>query len=332
MLVIRMVAWRVAGAVPLVLGVASLVFLLLHLAPGDPASIYAGSGVSPEALAQIRSNMGLDAPLHVRYGKWLAALVRGNLGVSTGRGEPVLGLLISTLPATLLLSGASLILAFLLGVGVGVVQAVRKGGILDAVLGTASLFFYAMPSFWLAVMLLLLFSLQARLWGWPVVLPASGTMSVNHDLMGGWEQVHDRIRHLVLPVVSLTLVLAGGVARYVRGSMVEVLREDYIRAARARGIPEWRVVLLHALPNALLPIITLAGLHLPLLLGGAVFVETVFAWPGMGKLLVDGILMRDYPVVLAGSLAFALVVVAGNLVADLLYRVADPRVRQGGST
>jgi peptide/nickel transport system permease protein len=186
-----------------------------------------------------------------------------------------------------------------------------------------------MPSFWLAIMLILVFSVSASQWGWPVVFPVSGVVGTNHDLLGPLEQLQDRVRHLVLPVLSLTLVLAAGVARYVRTSMLEVIRQDYIRTARAKGLSEFRVIFKHGLRNGLIPVVTLLGLSLPSLLSGTVFIEYVFSWPGVGKLLVDSILQRDYPVVLAGTFLFGGMVVAGNLLADLLYGVVDPRIRHG---
>jgi peptide/nickel transport system permease protein len=196
------------------------------------------------------------------------------------------------------------------------------------VLSVVALFFYSMPSFWLALMLILIFSLFARnVWDWPIWFPASGMTSVDHAFMTPGEQFRDRVMHLVLPATSLALVLAAGIARYMRGSMLEVIRQDYIRTARAKGLPEFRVIFKHALRNALIPMVTLVGLYLPFLFSGTVFIETVFAWPGMGKLMVDAIFQRDYPLVMAGAFIFAVMVVIGNLVADLLYAVVDPRIR-----
>ena len=177
-------------------------------------------------------------------------------------------------------------------------------------------------------MLILVFSLFARnVWEWPIWFPASGIVSVDHEFMSGWEQLLDRARHLFLPALSLTLVLAAGIARYTRGSMLEVIHQDYVRTARAKGLPERRVVFKHALRNALLPVATLAGLYLPFLFSGAVFIEWIFGWPGMGRLIVEAIRQRDYPVVMGTSLVFATMVVVGNLMADMLYAWIDPRVR-----
>jgi peptide/nickel transport system permease protein len=319
---------RLVGAVPLVLGIATIVFFVLNLAPGDPASVYTAPGVSPDALEQMRRNMGLDRPVHERYVRWMGAMLRGDFGVSFARGQPVRDVIVQILPNTLVLSACAIVLAFLAGILIGVFQAIRHNSLTDNALSVVALFFYSIPSFWLALMLILVFSLMARnVWGWPIWFPGSGMTSVDHAFMTPWEQLKDRARHLVLPSLSLALVLAAGIARYARGSMLEVVRQDYVRTARAKGLPERTVILKHALRNALIPVITLLGLYLPFLFSGTVFIETVFSWPGMGKLVVDAIGQRDYPVVMAGAFIFALMVVIGNLIADLLYSVVDPRIR-----
>lgn len=327
---IRYALRRALEAIPILLGVATIVFLILSLAPGDPAAVYFGPGVSPEAMEQIRRNLGLEDPLLLRYGRWLWAFLTGDFGYSLAAGMPVRARLAAALPNTLVLAFGALTLAFLAGIILGVVQAVRQYTLLDSVLSAMALFFYSMPAFWLAIMLILVFSVGAgSMWEWPFSLPASGIVGSGHDALGPVEQMMDRIRHLVLPTLSLFLILTAGIARYVRASMLEVLHQDYIRTARAKGLRESAVILRHALRNALIPVVSLFGLYFPFLLSGTVFVEYVFAWPGMGKLMVDSILMRDYPVVLAGTFLFGAMVVAGNLLADLLYGVVDPRIRQG---
>lgn len=325
---LRYLLRRILLAVPLLLGIATVLFFLLHLAPGDPTSTLFGPYVSEEAMERLRRSWGLDRPLHVQYVKWLGAVFTGDLGYSFTRNQPVATLLARILPNTLILSGAALVLAFAGGIVLGVVQALKRNTLLDSALSVVSLFFYSMPSFWLALMMILVFSLFAgSVWSWPISFPASGMVSADHDLLGPWEQVRDRVAHLVLPATTLALVLAAGLARYVRGSMLEAMNQDYVRTARAKGLPERTVILRHVLRNALIPVVTLLGLYLPFLFSGTVFVEVVFSWPGMGKLIVDAIGQRDYPVVLGGGLLFAAVVVAGNVVADLLYRVVDPRIR-----
>ena len=320
---------RLLTAIPLLFGVATVVFLLLNLAPGDPSALYMAPGMSLETLARIRRDMGLDDPLLVRYFKWLASFIKGDFGVSLVSHIPVSTRIWAAIPNTFLLASLSLALAFLLGVTLGVVQAVKQNSLVDSALSGTFLFFYSMPSFWLAFMLILVFSVGADAWGWPLVLPPSFPEGPGYMFMSPLEQLKDRLAHLVLPVLSLTLVLTAGVARYVRAGMLEVLPQDYVRTARAKGLPESKVIFKHALRNGLIPVVTLFGVYFPFLLSGTVFIERVFAWPGMGSLLVEAIGQRDYPVVLAGTVLFGGMVVLGNLLADLLYGVVDPRVREG---
>jgi peptide/nickel transport system permease protein len=324
----RYLARRLLAAVPLVLGIATLVFFVVHLAPGDPTLHIISPGMTAEVAEQMRANYGLDQPVHVRYVKWMGAALTGDFGVSHTHNRPVTDVLLAFLPNTLLLSGCALALAFLVGIVLGAIQAVRQYSLLDQGMSVVMLFFYSMPSFWLAVMLILTFSLFARnVWHWPIWFPASGMTSVDFDALSLGGKVKDLVMHMVLPTLSLTLVLTAGIARYMRGSMLEVIHQDYVRTARAKGLPERSVVFKHALRNALIPVITLLGLYIPVLFSGTVFIEYVFAWPGMGKTLVDAINMRDYPLVMAGSFFFAIMVVVGNLVADVLYAAVDPRIR-----
>lgn len=318
---------RILGAIPLLLGVVTLIFLVLNLAPGDPTAYYLSPGVPPEVREQLLRSFGLDQPIYVRYVKWIGAFITGDFGYSFGQGRPVTAILMDALPNTLILAGASLVLVFLTGVLAGVIQAVRQHRWIDRTLSVITLFFYSMPSFWLGLMLMLVFALKAYQWGWPIALPPTGITSVDYEFLSPWEKVVDRFTHLVLPAMTLTLVLAAGIARYTRGQMLEVIRQDFIRTARAKGLPERTVIVKHALRNSLIPVITLLGLYLPLLFSGSVFVEVIFAWPGMGRVIVDAIFQRDYPVVMATGFLFALMVVVGNLIADVLYAVADPRIR-----
>jgi peptide/nickel transport system permease protein len=318
---------RLLGAIPLLLGVATLIFFVMALAPGDPAAVFLGPNVPPEVLEQLRRNFGLDQPIHIRYVRWLGSFVTGDFGYSLARNRPAAEVIAETLPNTLVLTGIALVLVFAIGVAAGTWQAVRQHSWSDKTLSVASLFFYSMPSFWLGLMLMLLFSLKAYEWGWPIALPPTGMTSVDYEFLSRPAQIRDRIEHLILPVTTLTLVLAAGIARYTRGQMLEVIRQDYIRTARAKGLPERQVVLKHALRNSMLPVITLLGLYLPYLFSGAVFVEMIFSWPGMGRVIVDAIFQRDYPLVMATSFIFAVMVVLGNLVADVLYGIADPRIR-----
>ena len=324
---LRYVGRRLLGAIPLVLGIATIIFFVVSLAPGDPMALYFNRSVPPEVLDQIRQNFGLDQPLHIRYWKWLTAFLTGDFGYSYVHGRPVMDVIVDTLPATLQLAGATLVLIFIVGVATGVFQAVRQHRASDRALSVVSLFFYSMPSFWLGLMLMLLFSLKAHEWGLPFALPPTGMTSVDYEFLGFWGKLGDRLAHLVLPVLTLTLVMAAGIARFTRGQMLEVIRQDYIRTARAKGLPERTVILKHGLRNSLLPVITLLGLYLPLLFSGSVFVEVIFSWPGMGRVIVDAIFQRDYPLVMATSFVFAVVVILGSLIADVLYAAADPRIR-----
>ena len=325
---LRYLVRRILLAIPLIFGIVTLLFFVINLAPGDPTQLMIRPGMRAEVIAQMRANFGLDQPLPVRYVKWLAALVQGDFGYSFSHSRPVANVIADMLPNTLLLSTAALLVAFLVGILIGIVQAVRQYSLADQALSVVALFFYSMPSFWLALMLILTFALFARnVWEWPIYFPPSGTRSIDYASLGGLEKVLDRLRYMVLPVTALSFVVAAGIARYTRGSMLEVVRQDYVRTARAKGLPESKVVFKHALRNALIPVITLLGLYLPVLFSGTVFIEYVFAWPGMGNTIVGAITTRDYPVVMATSLIFACMVVAGNLLADVLYAVVDPRIR-----
>jgi peptide/nickel transport system permease protein len=318
---------RLLGAIPLVLGIATIIFFVVNLAPGDPTSRFLNPNMSPDAIEQVRVNLGLDQPIHIRYVRWLGALAQGDLGVSFSRNRPVMDIIQELLPNTLLLSFTAIGVAFVLGILLGILQAVRQYSLLDSIASIVGLFFYSMPSFWLALMMVLVFSLFATVGGWPIYFPASDIQGIDYVFLSPFEKVQDRLMHLALPATSLALVLAAGIARYTRTSMLEEIRQDFVRTARAKGLSEPVVIFKHTLRNALIPVITLVGLYLPFLFSGTVFIESVFAWPGMGKLVVDAILQRDYPIIMGGSLVFAMMVVVGNLVADVLYAVVDPRIR-----
>lgn len=326
--VFRYVGRRLLGAIPIVLGVATIVFAVVHLAPGDPTGLLISPGVDRAVLDQIRSNLRLDDPLHVQYAAWIQSVFTGDLGYSYSRGAPVVTVIAQAFPNTLLLSGSALVVAFTMGMLIGAFQAVRQYSAADSTLSVVLLFLYSMPSFWLALMLMLVFSLMARsVWDLPVWFPVSGMTSRGFEDLSTLGRLADRLWHLALPTVSLSLALTAGIARYMRGSMLEVIRQDYVRTARSKGLPERIVILKHALRNALSPIITMAGVYIPMVFSGAVVIETVFAWPGMGRMMFDAIGARDYPLVVGGTLFFALAVVMANLLADVLYVVADPRIR-----
>ena len=324
---LRYAGRRLLQAIPLLVGILTLTFVLIHAAPGDPTATYLSDDISPEVVAQNRARLGLDEPLPVQYVKWITSFATGDFGRSYGGGEPkVADVIGAALPNTLLLGMVSLVVIFVFGCLIGVVQAVRQYGFSDTTLTVGSLALYSMPGFWLGLMLQL--AVSSGWWPDVLALPVSGMVDVrNHASMNAFERALDVARHLVLPTIALGLASAAGIARYMRGEMLEVIHQDYIRTARSKGLTESRVILKHALRNALIPIASLLGLYLPLLIGGSVVIEQVFAWPGMGRLLYDSVLARDYPVVMAATFLFGALVVAGNLVSDLLYAAIDPRIR-----
>jgi len=326
---LRYLLRRLLGAIPLILGILTLIFFLMHLAPGDPTSRYFDPNLSPEVMEQMRQNLGLDQPVHIQYVRWMKSFLTGDFGMSFGHMRPVAQILPEVLWNTLQLTLVSLFIIFGLGMLIGIFQAVRQYSWADNLLTFVALFFYSMPGFWLALMLILLFSLKASQWGWPIQLPASQMTGGGYEFMGPLAQIQNRLAHLLLPSLALGVGSAAGVARFMRGSMLEVIRQDFVRTARAKGLEERVVIFKHALRNALLPMITLLGLTLPFLFSGAVLIEVIFAWPGMGRLIVDAVFQRDYPLIMASSFVIAVLVILGNLLADVLYAVVDPRIRTG---
>jgi peptide/nickel transport system permease protein len=326
---LRHLARRTVIGLGLVLAVASLTFVLLSLAPGDPARFWAGPGAGEAELAAARRALGLDRPLAARYLTWLGEFVRGDWGISLSQQRPVSRVLLDALPHTLLLTSLSLLATYVGGIILGLIQAVKQRSALDHGITTASLFVLGMPSYWLAIMLVLVFAYGATRLGWPAWLqfPALGIASADAPFLSPAGRVADRLRHLVLPLATLSLLGIAGTARYVRAAILEVGEREFVRTARAKGIPRLPVLLRHVLRNALIPIVTLLGLSLPMLFSGTVFVEVIFGWPGMGRVMVDAVSARDYPVVMATTAIFGALVVAGNALADVLYVVADPRLQ-----
>lgn len=310
----RYLGRRLVSLIPILLGVTILVFLLIHMIPGDPAAAMLGTEATPEAVAALRQEMGLEQPLPVQYLTWLGKLLRGDLGRSLHARAPVAQLIGEKFAATAELGLAATALSLLLAVPAGVLSAVRKNTWVDYTATLTSLFGVSMPNFWLGITLILFFSLYLR---W---LPASGYVPLLADPL-------QNLKYLVLPTVTLGSALAAVVARQTRSALLEVLKEDYVRTARSKGLPERLVVYRHALKNGLIPIVTVVGLQVGRILGGVVITETIFAWPGIGKLVVDGIFARDFPVVQAVTLVMAFSFVVINLVVDLLYGYIDPRIR-----
>ena len=312
---------RLLAAVAVVVGVVALTFVLLHSAPGDPVTLMLGPRATAEQLAAQRQVLGLDRPLPAQFGSWIARFATGDWGTSIAKGRPVRALLGEAWPATARLVGLSLILSYVIGLFVGAVQAARSRSRTDTALSVATVTLFALPGYWLALMLVLVFTYWAR------VLPAFGAAGLDSDYLSGGARVLDHLRHLALPLATLTLIGIGGAARFVRGAMLETLSQPFITTARAKGLTARQVIGRHALRNALTPVVTLLGLSLPALFSGAVFIEAVFAWPGVGRVLVEAVQARDYPVVMAATAVSAVLVVAGNLLADVAAAWLDPRVR-----
>ena len=302
---ITYVARRVLAGVPTLWGVATVVFVMARLLPGDPARVIAGVLASPEDVERIRQQMGLNQPLWIQYGNFMGSLLRLNLGTSAHTNAPVIEEIGSRLPYTAELALVALVIAITTGVLAGVAAAIRRNTMLDLLISSFSVFGVSMPVYWLGLMLIIVFAIDLHL------LPAAGA---------------DEPTSIVMPAVTLALFSLGLIARMTRSSMLEVLGQDYVRTARAKGAPFRSVVFRHALRNALLPIMTVIGLQFGALLGGAVVTETVFSWPGVGRLLVDSIFFRDYPVVQGLVLMFGTTFVVINLLVDLLYAYVDPRI------
>ena len=324
----RYILKRLLQSIPLLFGIVTITFVMIHVAPGDPMDMYLEPQrqrqMDPEVIELIRKRYGLDQPLHVQYVRWVANVARGDFGESFRHRRPVNALLAEAIPYTLQLTVLALLFDALIGIALGIISAVKQYSLLDKTVTIGSLIIYAMPGFWLALMLVLVFSVKL---GW---FPTSQTRAMDYDLLSGGEKVLDRLWHLVLPVFVMGIASAAGTARYMRNRLLEVLNEEYVVAARARGFSERTVIVKHAVRNALIPIVTIYGLSLPFLLGGATIIETIFAWPGMGRLTVEAVGGRDYPIIMATTMIAASLTVLGNLLADLALTVVDPRVSLEG--
>jgi peptide/nickel transport system permease protein len=313
---------RIVISVPVLLGVTLITFLLLHAAAGNfVPGLEQNPTLSPADVARVRASLGLDAPLYLQYLGWLGGVLHGDLGRSLLDGTPVTGHILERLPNTLELTAAAMLIALVVAIPLGLTGALRRGSALDHAVTLLSVIGVSVPAFWLGLVLVLVFSVQLHSWGLPF-LPASGAYST----IGGGDPL-DRLAHLVLPAFVLSLGYIAIWSRYVRSSMLEVLSQDYVRTARAKGMSERRVLYVHALRNALVPMVTLLGFELPGLLSGAAVIEIVFGWPGIGRLALERALSYDYTVVLGLATFSGVLVIAGNLLADVLYAVLDPRIR-----
>lgn len=319
---------RLGGALLLLWLVVSITFVLVHVAPGDAAALLVPPDATPADAARLRARLGLDAPLAVQYARWSAGIVRGDLGTSFVTGRPVSGVLGEALPVSLALGGASLLLSFALGTLVGLVQAAWRGRPADVALTVATTTAYAAPSFWLALSLVAFFTYGAARWGLPMALrlPAFG-MGDPAGEATGLAALVDLARHSILPVATLTLVGAAGIARYARAALADTIGSEFVRTARARGAGPIRATVMHALRAALPPLVILLALALPGVIAGSVFVESIFAWPGMGNAMLAAIAARDYPVVMGATIVYAALVIAANLAAELALPLLDPRRR-----
>ncbi|HXV24273.1 MAG TPA: ABC transporter permease subunit [Alphaproteobacteria bacterium] len=332
---LRFIATRVALIIPTFIGVTLLAFAMIRLVPGDPIELLAGErGIDPGRHAQLRAEYGFDKPLLVQYAIYIGSVLQGDLGRSISTREPVLREFLALFPATMELSFCAMLFALALGLPAGILAALKRGKAPDHLVMGASLTGYSMPIFWWGLLLILLFSVNLR---WTPVSgriaiqyffePVTGFMLIDSLLSGQKGAFISALRHLILPSIVLGTIPLAVIARMTRSSMLEVLNEDYIRTARAKGLSPWRIITLHALRNALIPVITVIGLQVGALLAGAILTETIFSWPGVGKWLVESIRRRDYPILQGGVLLVATVIILVNLTVDLLYGLINPRIR-----
>ncbi len=317
---------RLIMLVPLLVGITLISFVVIHLAPGEPTDLQ--TQLNPQASSELQERLrvqyGLDKPLYIQYGTWLGRLVQLDFGESFASDRrPVLDKVLERLPVTILLNVLSIVVILAISVPLGVVSAVRRNSGFDRTTTILVFTGFAMPSFWLALLMMDWFGVRLGL------LPVSGLKSLGYEYLGFGAQIVDRVSHLILPVFISAIGGVAGFSRYMRSNMLEVIRQDYILTARAKGLSERTVIYKHALRNALLPVITILGLSVPGLIGGSVIFETIFAIPGMGKLFYDGVMMRDYPLIMGILVMGAVLTLLGNLIADICYALADPRIRQG---
>ncbi len=307
---------RLLQAIPLLIGVSIIAFSIMHLAPGGPLSVYTlNPSITAQDIDKIKVILGLDQPVHIQYVKWAKGMFTGNWGTTFFGGRPVFDVIVERIPATFLLMGSAMSIAIIIGMCIGILGAFKRYSVFDYLATTGAMVALSFPTFWFGLMAIYIFSLKL---GW---FPSGGMFT-----LGGEEGVFDLFRHLVLPTVVLALVLVAQWSRYTRSSFLEVIHQDYIRTARAKGIKGSKILLRHALPNAIAPLIALAGVQLPWLFSGALVAETIFGWPGMGRLFVDSLTMKEYPILMGMVVFTAIAVIFGNLIADILNAVLDPRI------
>jgi peptide/nickel transport system permease protein len=318
----RHIARRLLQAIPLLIVISMLTFLIVEIAPGDAAQMYINpeGGTDPAYIAQVRRSLGLDEPVYLRYVNWLGKTLSGDFGFSFRTRRPVSLDVGDRLPNTLLLGSAALLLSFVIAIPIGVVSALKRYSFIDYILSTVALAGVSIPIFWVALLLVQVFAIQLD------VLPASGMRNVRESFTG-FPAAIDVLQHMILPTITLSLAQIAGWSRYQRSALLEVLGQDFIRTARGKGLTERRVLSVHALRNSLIPMVTLVGISVPTVVTGAFITETIFSWPGIGRMGVDAVTGRDYPVIMAVTLMSALLIIIGNLLADLAYAWVDPRIR-----
>jgi len=312
---------RIATAIPILFGLVTAVFLITRLLPGDPTLLFISPKVPASVAVQLRKDFGLDQPLFSQYFDWLLKVPRGEFGYSFTYQRAVLSVVADAFANTAILSSVAIILEIVIGITVGAFAAQFRGSFFERLISMSSLVVYTMPAFWVAALLLLLFS---NILG---ILPSSHMHSVGVEYMSAGDYWMDSVKHIIMPSLTLALPGAAGLARFVHTQISSTMKQPYIMAAKSFGLSRWRILLSYALPNALLPVITIVGLELGGLLSGALVTETIFAWPGIGRIAVMAVLARDYPLIVGCTIISGAVVIAGNLAADLLYSVADPRVK-----
>ncbi len=318
----RYISRRLLQMIPLLLGISFLVFAMINLVPGSPLDRYQNTpGVRRTDMERIAATLGLDQPWYLRYFTWLGNALRGDFGFSFTNFSPVSGLLADTIPNTLLLTGSAIVFSLALAIPLGIFCAIRRGSLFDNIVTVLSTAFYSIPSLWLGLMFIIVFAVLFQRWELPS-LPVSGERTLR-----GESGFLDRAQHLILPMLTLGLVQLAGWTRYIRSEMLEVIRLDFVRTAQAKGLAGRVVLMRHAFRNAVLPLITLVGLNIPDLFAGALIVENVFGWNGVGRLTVNALQTNNYSVAMAAVMMLAILTVLGNLIADVLYAVFDPRVR-----
>ncbi|MEO2075893.1 MAG: ABC transporter permease [Bacillus sp. (in: firmicutes)] len=311
---------RLLQSIPILIGISIMTFAIMQLAPGNPMQTMIDPKISAEEIERAQENLGLNDSLPAQYFTWITQILQGNLGYTIKTGQPVGQLILERLPATLLLTGTAFIIAFVLGVPLGVYSATKRNKLPDYVLTVMSFIGISIPSFFFGLGMIFIFALKL---GW---LPTSGMVTIGADYTG-FALFMDYFKHVIMPALVLALPTVAVVMRFTRSSMLEVLNQEYIRTADSKGLSKAKVYLKHALRNALIPVITIFGLSIPFLFGGAYITEHIFNWPGMGSLGIQSIVAREYPVIMALNLFTSILVMAGNLLADVMYAWADPRIR-----